>query len=147
MQKDSHSTDCRFFERKTGGKKQMDKDFKEYHRGEIYYANLNPAYGSKHGGIRPVVILQNNTGNSYSPTLIVAPATKRIGKKPQLPTHVILKKIPGMKYEGTSLFMLEQMRVIDKRRLKGCVGKLTKEQMNLIDKALCISLGITGPAV
>ena len=52
-----------------------------------------------------------------------------------------------MKYEGTSLFMLEQMRVIDKRRLKGCVGKLTKEQMNLIDKALCISLGITGPAV
>ena len=56
----------------------MDKDFKEYHRGEIYYANLNPVYGSEQGGIRPVLILQNNIGNHYSPTLVVAPMTKRI---------------------------------------------------------------------
>ena len=64
----------------------MDRDFKQYHRGEIYFANLNPAYGCEHGGIRPVLILQNDVGNFYSPTLIVTPATKRADKKPYLPT-------------------------------------------------------------
>ena len=59
----------------------MDRDFKQYHRGEIYFANLNPAYGCEHGGIRPVLILQNDVGNFYSPTLIVTPATKQARQK------------------------------------------------------------------
>ena len=125
---------------------RMDKDFKEYHRGEIYFANLNPIYGSEQGGIRHVLILQNNIGNFYSPTVMVAPATKRSDKKPYLPTHVVLKKIPGMKYKGTSLFMLEQMRAIDKRRLRGYIGKLTKKQMELIDQAARVGLGLGGDA-
>ena len=83
----------------------MDREFKQYHRGEIYFANLNPAYGCEHGGIRPVLILQNDVGNFYSPTLIVTPATKQADKKPYLPTHVVLSKIPGMKYDGESLFI------------------------------------------
>ena len=124
----------------------MDKDFKEYHRGEIYYANLNPVYGSEQGGIRPVLILQNNIGNHYSPTLVVVPMTKRIEKKPYLSTHVILNRIPDMKYKGNSLFMLEQLRAIDKRRMKGYIGKLTKKQMELIDQAARISLGLGGDA-
>ena len=124
----------------------IDKDFKEYHRREIYYANLNPVYGSEQGGIRPVLILQNNIGNHYSPTLVVAPMTKRIEKKPYLSTHVILNRIPDMKYKGNSLFMLEQLRAIDKRRMKGYIGKLTKKQMELIDQAARISLGLGGDA-
>ena len=120
----------------------MDRDFKKYYRGEIYFANLNPAYGCEHGGIRPVLILQNDVGNFYSPTLIVTPATKRVDKKSYLPTHVVLNKIPGKKYEGDSLFMLEQLRVIDKHRLRGYAGRLTKAQMEQIDKAVCASLGL-----
>lgn len=125
----------------------MDRDFKQYHRGEIYFANLNPAYGCEHGGIRPVLILQNDVGNFYSPTLIVTPATKQADKKPYLPTHVVLSKIPGMKYDGESLFMLEQLRVIDKHRLRGYAGRLTKAQMELIDKAVCASLELSQDGV
>lgn len=77
---------------------------------------------------------------------MVAPATKRSDKKPYLPTHVVLKKIPGMKYKGTSLFMLEQVRAIDKRRLRGYIGKLTKKQMELIDQAARVGLGLGGDA-
>ena len=120
----------------------MDRDFRQYRRGENYFANLNPAYGCEHGGIRPVLILQNDVGNFYSPTLIVTPATKRVDKNPYLPTHVVLNKIPGMKYDGDSLFMLEQLRVIDKRRLREYAGRLTKAQMALIDQAVCASLGL-----
>ena len=115
----------------------MDRDFKQYHRGEIYFANLNPAYGCEHGGIRPVLILQNDVGNFYSPTLIVTPATKQ----------AVLSKIPGMKYDGDSLFMLEQLRVIDKHRIRGYAGRLTKAQMELIDKAVCASLGLSQDSV
>lgn len=121
----------------------MDRDFKQYHRGDIYFANLNPSYGCEHGGIRPVLILQNDIGNFYSPTLIVTPATKQTDKKPSLPTHVVLNKIPGMKYDRDSLFMLEQMRVIDKHRLRGYAGRLTRAQMEQIDKAVFASLGLT----
>ena len=135
-----------FYIERDGKGDKMDKDFKEYHRGETYYANLNPVYGSEQGGIRPVLILQNNIGNYYSPTLIVAPVTKRIEKKPYLTTHVILNRIPDMKYKGNSLFMLEQLRAIDKRRMKGYIGKLTKKQMELIDQAARISLGLGGDA-
>ena len=108
----------------------MDRDFKQYHRGEIYFANLNPAYGCEHGGIRPVLILQ-----------------KQADKKPYLPTHVVLSKIPGLKYDGDSLFMLEQLRVIDKHRIRGYAGRLTKAQMELIDKAVCASLGLSQDSV
>ena len=114
--------------------------------GDSAHANLNPVYGSEQGGIRPVLILQNNIGNHYSPTLVVAPMTKRIEKKPYLSTHVTLNRIPDMKYKGNSLFMLEQLRAIDKRRMKGYIGKLTKKQMELIDQAARISLGLGGDA-
>ena len=90
-----------------------------------------------------MLILQNDIGNFYSPTLIVTPATKQTDKKPSLPTHVVLNKIPGMKYDGDSLFMLEQMRVIDKHRLRGYAGRLTRAQMEQIDKAVFASLGLT----
>ena len=85
-----------------------------------------------------------NIGNHYSPTLVVAPMTKRIEKKPYLSTHVILNRIQDLKYIGNSLFMLEQLRAIAKRRLKGYIGKLTKKQMELIDQAARISLGLGG---
>ena len=90
-----------------------------------------------------MLILQNDIGNFYSPTLIVTPATKQADKKPYLPTHVVLNKIPGMRYDGNSLFMLEQMRVIDKHRLRGYAGRRTRAQMELIDKAVCASLGLS----
>ncbi len=118
----------------------MDQDFRNLHRGEIYFANLNPYYGSEYGGIRPVLILQNDVGNLYSPTVIIAPATRRTYKKPMLPTHVSLKRIPGM--QGESLFLLEQIRVIDKHRIRGYAGHLTRAQMAEIDAGIRISLGL-----
>ncbi len=118
----------------------MDRDFRNFHRGEIYFANLNPYFGSEYGGTRPVLILQNEAGNHYSPTVIVAPATRRTGKKPMLPTHVALKRIPEM--QGESLFLLEQIRVIDKHRIRGYAGHLTRAQMAEIDAGIRISLGL-----
>ncbi len=122
----------------------MDRDFRNFQRGEIYFANLNPYFGSEQGGTRPVLILQNDFGNLYSPTVIVAPATRRSEKRPMLPTHVALKKIPGM--EGESLFLLEQIRAIDKRRIRRYSGHLTLAQMRAIDEGLCASLGLEGAA-
>ena len=98
---------------------------------------MNPVFGHEQGGIRPVVILQNDTGNYYSPTLIVAAVTRRTFKKPSQPTHVVLDDAEGLE---PSLFMLEVIRTIDKRRVRGYVGKLTEEQMEQIDAALRVSL-------
>ena len=111
--------------------------FHDFHRGEIYYADLNPVYGHEQGGTRPVLVLQNDVGNYYSPTLIVTAATGRTGKKPFQPTHVVLEDAEGL---GPSLFMLEAIRTIDKRRVRGYVGKLTGEQMERVDAALRVSL-------
>ncbi|MCD7920542.1 MAG: type II toxin-antitoxin system PemK/MazF family toxin [Clostridiales bacterium] len=120
----------------------MDRDFKQYHRGDIYFANLDPHYGSEQGGIRPVLIVQNDSGNRYSPTLVVAAATKRTDKKPYLPTHVILNHIPGMEYDGDSMFLLEQLYTIDKHRIKGFAGRITEEQQRKVNVGLAASLGL-----
>ena len=115
----------------------MEHNFHDFHRGEIYYADLEPVFGHEQGGTRPVLVLQNDVGNFYSPTLIVTAITRRTFKKPSQPTHVVLDDAEGL---APSLFMLEVIRTIDKRRVRGYVGKLTEEQMEQIDAALRVSL-------
>lgn len=115
----------------------MERNFHDYHRGEIYYADLDPVYGHEQGGTRPVLVIQNDVGNYYSPTLIVTAATRSLFKKPSQPTHVVLDDAEGL---APSLFMLEVIRTIDKRRVKSYVGKLTEGQMEKIDAALRVSL-------
>ena len=110
----------------------------EVRKGEIYYANLSPVVGSEQGGIRPVVILQNDKGNHYSPTTIIAAVTSR-KKKNYLPTHIKIK-IPNSKRK--SVVMLEQVRTIDKSRLLEYIGKLDNGTMQKIDNAVKISFDI-----
>lgn len=109
-------------------------------RGEIYLANLNPVIGSEQGGTRPVLVIQNDVGNKYSPTTIVAAITSRI-RKAKLPTHV---EISGARYhlDKDSVILLEQIRTIDKLRLKERVAQLDAESMARVDEALTISLGL-----
>lgn len=107
-------------------------------RGDIYRADLNPVFGSEQGGYRPVLIIQNNRGNQYSPTVIVAAITSRL--KHKLPTHVALKGIDGL--EKDSVALLEQIRTLDKKRLGNYIGTLDGQQMKKINKALCFSIGI-----
>lgn len=112
---------------------------KTYYRGDIYYADLRPVVGSEQGGIRPVVILQNNVGNRYSPTVIIAPITTR--NKPRIPTHVSLDgSVPGLYHD--SIVLLEQLRTIDKNRLRDKVGSLGEPQMHKINHALEVSVGL-----
>ena len=107
-------------------------------RGDIYHADLNPILGSEQGGYRPVLIIQNNMGNKYSPTVIVAAITSQ--PKTKLPTHVPLKEIAGL--EKHSVVLLEQVRTIDKRRLDDYVGTLDRQLMLKVDKALRSSTGV-----
>lgn len=116
----------------------MEQNYHDFYRGEIYYAYLEPSFGHEQGGTRPVLILQNDVGNYFSPTLIVTAATTQRHKKQNLPTHVELLDIEGL--PDVSVFMLEVLRTIDKRRIRRYAGKLTKEQMDKIDAALRISL-------
>lgn len=118
----------------------MDKEFRNFRRGDVYFANLNPCFGSEQGGTRPVLIVQRGR-NAYSPTVVAVPATRCTNKKPYIISHVLLDKIPGA--EGKSLFLLEQIRTIDKRQIHRYIGHLTKEQMRVIDDALCDMLGLT----
>jgi mRNA interferase MazF len=112
----------------------------EVRRGDIVYANLNPVIGSEQGGTRPVLVLQNDIGNRHSPTTIVAAITSRI-KKAKLPTHVeICADDYGL--ERDSVILLEQLRTIDKRRLKEKLAHLDEESMNRVNKGLMISLGL-----
>ncbi|MGN0333029.1 MAG: type II toxin-antitoxin system PemK/MazF family toxin [Lachnospiraceae bacterium] len=106
-------------------------------RGDIYYADLSPVVGSEQGGIRPVLIIQNDVGNKHSPTVICAAITSRMNKA-KLPTHVELdaRKCQIVK---NSVILLEQVRTIDKQRLKSLVCHLDKEIMNKVDEALKIS--------
>ncbi len=104
-------------------------------RGEIYVADLSPVVGSEQGGFRPVLILQNNIGNKYSPTVIVAAITSKL-EKPYLPTHVWC----GL--SKTSIILLEQIRTLDKSRLKKRLGYLSESAMIAVDKALQISLDL-----
>lgn len=104
-------------------------------RGQIYYADLSPVIGSEQGGLRPVVIIQNDIGNVYAPTTIVAAITS-IQSKHKLPTHI---EIPLTK---DSIILLEQIRTIDKRRLKTYMGEVGADTLNKINKAIMISLGV-----
>lgn len=107
-------------------------------RGEIYHADLNPVYGSEQGGYRPVLIIQNNRGNKHSPTVIIAAITSR--PKTKLPTHVPINEIIGLEKE--SFVLLEQIRTLDKGRLDDYIGRLNREQMLKVDKALRTSVEI-----
>lgn len=113
----------------------------EVSRGEIYYADLSPVVGSEQGGVRPVLIIQNNVGNKYSPTVIVAAITSQLSKA-KLPTHIELNK-DLYNLPKDSVVLLEQIRTLDKRRLKECLSHVDKVTMQKIDVALMISMGIT----
>ncbi len=113
----------------------------EVSRGEIYYADLSPVVGSEQGGTRPVLVVQNNVGNKYSPTVIIAAITSQLSKA-KLPTHIELDK---QKYNliKDSVVLLEQIRTLDKRRLKEKIGTIDSLTMQKVDIAIMISLGIT----
>ncbi len=109
-------------------------------RGEVYYADLRPVTGSEQGGIRPVVILQNDTGNRFSPTTIAAAITSR-DEKHQLPTHIwIGSRFYGLRQD--SMILLEQLRTLDRKRLRDYIGCLDKETMQAVDRGLTVSLGM-----
>ena len=111
----------------------------ELKRGELYYADLSPVVGSEQGGVRPVLIVQNDIGNKYSPTVIVSAITSRLTKA-KLPTHVELKSgDAGLNKD--SVVLLEQLRTLDKRRLKERIGEMSESNMKKVNKALLVSLG------
>ncbi len=109
-------------------------------RGDIYYANLSPVVGSEQGGHRPVLVLQNDIGNKYSPTVIVAAITSQISKA-KLPTHIEVSS-QEFNLEKDSVVLLEQLRTIDKRRLKEKITHLSDEVMQKVNEGLRISLGL-----
>lgn len=109
-------------------------------RGDIYYADLSPVIGSEQGGIRPVLIVQNDVGNKFSPTVIAAAITSRRFKT-QLPTHIQVDA-HGCGLAKDSIVLLEQVRTLDKKRLKEKMGNLDERDMNRVDHALSVSLGI-----
>ncbi len=110
-------------------------------RGDIYYADLSPVVGSEQGGIRPVLIVQNDVGNKFSPTVIAAAITSRRFKT-ELPTHIQVNAL-GCGLAKDSIVLLEQVRTLDKKRLKEKMGNLDENDMNRVNRALSVSLGIT----
>jgi len=113
-----------------------------YRRGDIYWANLDPIIGSEQGGVRPVLTLQNNDGNFYCPTIIIAPLSTKL-KKLNLPTHVLLHGTPELHVD--SIVELEQIRTIDKQRVGNYMGKLSPAQMSEVEDAIRCSLGLYIP--
>ena len=109
-------------------------------RGDIYYADLSPVVGSEQGGVRPVLIVQNDVGNKFSPTVIAAAITSQ-KEKSKLPTHIELQSA-GCGLSKDSVVLLEQIRTIDKKRLKEKMGQLDNGSMNNINRALSISFGL-----
>ena len=109
-------------------------------RGDIYYADLSPVVGSEQGGVRPVLIVQNDTGNKHSPTVIAAAITSQLGKA-KLPTHIQLDS-PGFGLSRNSVILLEQIRTIDKSRLKEKMGKVNEGVMTEVDNAIAVSFGL-----
>lgn len=109
-------------------------------RGDIYYADLSPVIGSEQGGVRPVLIVQNDVGNKYSPTVIAAAITSQINKA-KLPTHI---EINALEYGllKDSVILLEQIRTIDKQRLREKIGHLDDESMGKVNEALGVSFGL-----
>ncbi len=111
-------------------------------RGDIYYADLSPVVGSEQGGIRPVLIIQNDVGNRYSPTVIVAAITSRQGKN-RLPTHIAIEA-GDCGLQKDSVVLLEQVRTLDKRRLREKMGSVDYKAMKEINQALSVSFGLIG---
>ncbi len=107
-------------------------------RGELYYADLSPVVGSEQGGVRPVLIIQNDIGNRYSPTIIAAAVTSQMGKN-KLPTHIELDTTCGL--PKNSVILTEQLRTLDKTRLKERIGILDTKAMEKVNNALLVSLG------
>ncbi len=112
---------------------------KEIKRGDVYYADLRPVVGCEQGGVRPVLIIQNDKGNHFSPTIIVAPLTGR--KKNRMPTHVeVEKSVYGLR--KNSVILLEQVRTIDRARVMGYIGSMDADTMEKVDRAISVSMGI-----
>lgn len=111
-------------------------------RGDIYYADLSPVVGSEQGGLRPVLIVQNDVGNRYSPTVIAAAITSKMSKT-KLPTHIDVPSV-GAGLAKDSIILLEQIRTIDKKRLKEKMGHLDDDTMNSVNNAIQVSFGLGG---
>ena len=117
----------------------MDSNIK---RGDIYYADLSPVVGSEQGGIRPVLIVQNNVGNRYSPTVIAAAITSQINKA-KMPTHITVGA-PNYGLTKDSIILTEQIRTLDKKRLREKMGRADSAVMEQVDAAIAVSFGLTG---
>ena len=113
------------------------------HRGDIFYADLSPVVGSEQGGMRPVLIVQNDVGNRFSPTVIAAAITSQTGKA-KLPTHIELQ---AMRYglPKESVILLEQVRTLDKQRLRQRMGQVDSDVMQRVDAAIAVSFGLSQP--
>lgn len=109
-------------------------------KGHIYLADLGEGYGSEQGGVRPVLVVQNNRGNKHSPTLLVACITSKAHSKHYLPTHYLIPKEVGLKYD--SLVMMEQIKVMDTNRIIKYIGRVPKSFMRILDKKIMVSFGI-----
>ena len=126
---------------------KMQNDDESIRRGDIYYADLSPVVGSEQGGVRPVLIVQNDMGNKYSPTVIAAAITSRTSKT-KLPTHIEVSADAPISSDSNcglaknSVILLEQIRTIDKKRLKERMGKLDDRTMQQVDSAIGISFGL-----
>ncbi|MFT4104770.1 MAG: type II toxin-antitoxin system PemK/MazF family toxin [Lacrimispora sp.] len=121
----------------------MQEEKRAIRRGNIYYADLSPVVGSEQGGSRPVLILQNDIGNRYSPTVIVAAITSR--SKRELPTHVEIGCMEAL--QKNSVVLLEQIRTIDRLRLFEYIGSLDESKMLSVDQALALSIGLNKPMI
>ena len=108
-------------------------------RGDIYYADLSPVVGSEQGGLRPVLIVQNDVGNRYSPTVIAAAITSKVDKA-RLPTHINIEETCGL--QRKSMILLEQVRTLDKVRLREKMGHISDATMQQVDRGLQVSLGL-----
>ena len=119
---------------------RTDDLFMNVKRGDIYYADLSPVVGSEQGGVRPVLIVQNDVGNKFSPTVIAAAITSQTDKS-HLPTHIYVQSVECGLHKD-SVVLLEQIRTLDKRRLKECMGRLEDSTMDKVDHAISISFGL-----
>ncbi len=116
-----------------------------YHRGDIYLVDLGTNIGSEQGGCRPVLLVQNDIGNHFGPTLIVAPVSSRYWKKSNQPTHTLIEGIQNL--SSPSVVLTEQLLTIDKVRVMKYLGKVPEDQMQNVNKAVMVSLGLKQPDI
>ena len=116
-----------------------------YHRGDIYLVDLGTNIGSEQGGCRPVLLVQNDIGNHFGPTLIVAPVSSRYWKKSKQPTHTLIEGIQNL--SSPSVVLTEQLLTIDKVRVMKYLGKVPEDQMQNVNKAVMVSLGLKQPDI